>query len=264
MNRFTSRILQVAVSARSMLATDLREALQSRQFLLYYQPQIDINGKLSGAEALVWWQHPGRGQVPPNDFIPRAEETGLILPLGQWVLEAACKQLARWATHFGGCQVCWKPLRKEIAMLLACRHSVERPHSLRATMLEGGLMQFRLAADGVLLLHLAFILFVLFGGALAARWRRMPWLHLPAALWGFGVELTGRTCPLTYLENDLRQRAGQSGYTDSFVEHYLLDVIYPTGLTHELQLALAATVVVVNLVIYGWLALRRSAQKKLG
>lgn len=118
-------------------------------------------------------------------------------------------------------------------------------------------MYFRLAADGVLLLHLAFILFALVGGALAARWRWMPWVHLPAMAWAIFVEFTGRICPLTYLENELRLRAGQSGYTTSFIEHYLLDVIYPAGLTRELQFGLAATVVVVNIAIYVWLVLRR-------
>ena len=123
-------------------------------------------------------------------------------------------------------------------------------------------MYFRLAADGVLLLHLAFILFALVGGALAARWRWMPWVHLPAMAWAIFVEFTGRICPLTYLENDLRLRAGQSGYTTSFVEHYLLDVIYPAGLTRELQFGLAATVVLVNIAIYVWLVLRRPTQDK--
>lgn len=123
-------------------------------------------------------------------------------------------------------------------------------------------MYFRLAADGVLLLHLAFILFALVGGALAARWRWMPWIHLPAMAWAIFVEFTGRICPLTYMENDLRLRAGQSGYTTSFVEHYLLDVIYPAGLTRELQFGLAATVVVVNIAIYVWLVLRRPTQDK--
>jgi len=115
----------------------------------------------------------------------------------------------------------------------------------------------RLAADGVLLFHLAFILFALLGAALAVRWRWMPLVHLPAAAWGFFVELTGRVCPLTNLENDLRISAGQSGYTESFVEHYLLQVIYPSGLTREIQLALAGVVVFVNIAIYGWLFLRR-------
>ncbi|MDO9196661.1 DUF2784 domain-containing protein [Rhodoferax sp.] len=123
-------------------------------------------------------------------------------------------------------------------------------------------MYFRLAADGVLLLHLAFILFALVGGALAARWRWMPWVHLPAMAWAIFVEFTGRICPLTYLENDLRLRAGQSGYTTSFIEHYLLDVIYPAGLTRDVQFGLAATVVLVNIAIYVWLVLRRPTQDK--
>ena len=118
-------------------------------------------------------------------------------------------------------------------------------------------MYFRFAADGVLLFHLSFILFALFGGVLAARWRWMPLVHLPVAAWAFFIELTGRICPLTYLENDLRVRAGQSGYTESFIEHYLLDVIYPSGLTREVQFVLAATVVVVNIAIYVWLVIRR-------
>ena len=118
-------------------------------------------------------------------------------------------------------------------------------------------MFFRLAADGVLLLHLAFILFALLGAAMAVRWRWLPLVHLPAAAWGVFVELTGRICPLTYLENFLRIKAGQSGYTESFIEHYLLNIIYPSGLTREIQFALAATVVVVNIAIYGWLISRR-------
>lgn len=117
-------------------------------------------------------------------------------------------------------------------------------------------MYFRLAADSVLLLHLAFILFALLGGAMAV-WRRwIPFVHLPAAAWGFFVEITGRVCPLTYLENYFRIKAGQSGYTVSFVEHYLLDIIYPSGLTREIEFTLAGVVVIVNIVIYGWLFFR--------
>jgi hypothetical protein len=118
-------------------------------------------------------------------------------------------------------------------------------------------MSFRLAADGVLLLHLAFILFALLGAAMAVRWRWIPLVHLPAAAWGGVVELTGRICPLTYLENYFRIKAGQSGYTESFIEHYLLAIIYPSGLTNEIQFALAGMVVVVNIAIYGWLISRR-------
>lgn len=118
-------------------------------------------------------------------------------------------------------------------------------------------MLYRLAADAVLLVHLAFILFALLGAAIAVRWRWIPVVHLPAAMWGFFVELTGRICPLTYLENYLRIKAGQSGYTESFVEHYLVAIIYPAGLTREIQFALAAVVIVVNITIYGWLFVRK-------
>ena len=117
-------------------------------------------------------------------------------------------------------------------------------------------MLLRIAADSVLLLHLAFILFVLLGGAMTVWWRWSPFVHLPAAAWGFFVELTGRVCPLTYLENYFRIKAGQSGYTESFIEHYLLDIIYPSGLTREIQFALAGVVIVVNIIIYGWLFYR--------
>lgn len=123
-------------------------------------------------------------------------------------------------------------------------------------------MYFRFAADGVLLLHLFFILFALFGGALATRWRWMPLVHIPMAAWAFFVELTGRICPLTYLENYLRMRAGQSGYTESFIEHYLLDVIYPSGLTREVQFLLAAVVILVNIGIYAWAVMRRRSQRR--
>lgn len=114
-------------------------------------------------------------------------------------------------------------------------------------------MFFQLAAEAVLLFHLAFIAFALFGAAIAMRWRWIIVVHLPAATWGFFVELTGRICPLTYLENYLRVKAGLSGYTESFVEHYVLAVIYPAGLTREVQFILASVVAVVNIAIYGWL-----------
>ncbi|MEW6023358.1 MAG: DUF2784 domain-containing protein [Pseudomonadota bacterium] len=113
-------------------------------------------------------------------------------------------------------------------------------------------MGFSLAAAAVLLLHLAFVLFVVFGALLLVRWRRLAWLHLPAAAWGFFIELTGRLCPLTTLENLLRMRAGLAGYGESFVEHYLLRLIYPGSLTREMQLGLAVGVVTINLLLYGW------------
>ena len=96
--RFYDPQMQAAVSARAALELDMRIGLAQGQFELYYQPQID-RGRITGAEALLRWRHPRDGFVSPAHFIPLAEETGLILPLGEWVLQAACAQLARWARH---------------------------------------------------------------------------------------------------------------------------------------------------------------------
>ena len=120
-------------------------------------------------------------------------------------------------------------------------------------------MLFRLAADAVLLFHLAYIVFAVFGGLLALRWRWWPLLHLPAVAWAFYVELTGSLCPLTSVENSFRLSAGQSGYAGGFVEHYLLPLVYPAGLTREVQFILAATVLGVNLAVYAWLVVHRRA-----
>ena len=95
--RFFDPDMQAVVTARASLEAVLRQGLQQEQFLLHYQAQVDGSGQLTGVEALVRWQHPERGMVPPGEFIPLAEDTGLILPLGQWVLEAACAQLVNWA-----------------------------------------------------------------------------------------------------------------------------------------------------------------------
>jgi diguanylate cyclase (GGDEF)-like protein/PAS domain S-box-containing protein len=99
--RFFDPAMEVAVKDRATLEKDLRQALEEKQFLLHYQPQIAGDNQLTGAEVLVRWQHPQRGMVSPAEFITHAEETGLILPLGHWVLETACTQLARWATQAG-------------------------------------------------------------------------------------------------------------------------------------------------------------------
>ena len=95
--RFFDPDMQASVSARAAMEVDLRLALAQKQFVLYYQAQMDSAGRMTGAEVLLRWQHPGRGIVSPVEFVPLAEETGLILPLGQWVLEAACGQLAAWS-----------------------------------------------------------------------------------------------------------------------------------------------------------------------
>ncbi|MDX1647298.1 MAG: DUF2784 domain-containing protein [Longimicrobiales bacterium] len=118
-------------------------------------------------------------------------------------------------------------------------------------------MLYALLADAVLVFHFAFILFGGGGGLLAIWWRRAPWLHLPVAAWGVWIELSGNVCPLTPLENRLRRMAGDEGYGGSFIEHYLLPLIYPGGLTREVQLALAGLVVVLNLGIYGLVWRRR-------
>lgn len=105
-------------------------------------------------------------------------------------------------------------------------------------------------ADAVLALHFAFILLVIFGALLVWRWPRLVWLHLPALLWGAGIELAGGICPLTPLENELRALAGQAGYRGGFIEHYLLPLIYPEALTRGVQVGLGLGVLVFNAVLY--------------
>ncbi len=111
-------------------------------------------------------------------------------------------------------------------------------------------MIHRALADLILVLHLAFIVFVVAGGLLALRSRWVPLVHLPAALWGVFIEASGRVCPLTPLENALRRAAGASGYEGGFVEHYLVPAIYPPALSHPVQLALAGLVLLANALVY--------------
>jgi cobalamin synthase len=118
-------------------------------------------------------------------------------------------------------------------------------------------MPYRILADLVVGVHALFVAFVVVGGLLALR---RPWvaaLHLPAAVWGALIEFRGWICPLTPLENSLRAAAGEAGYRSGFIEHYLLPVLYPAGLTRGVQLALGSVVIVVNLVVYGFLLARR-------
>jgi hypothetical protein len=107
-----------------------------------------------------------------------------------------------------------------------------------------------LLADLVVLAHLAFIAFAALGGLLVLRWRWLAWLHLPAVLWGVGIELTGDVCPLTPLEKWLRASAGGSAYAGGFIDHYVLPLVYPPGLGREVQVLLAASLALANAALY--------------
>ena len=122
-------------------------------------------------------------------------------------------------------------------------------------------MAYRILADLVVGVHALFVVFVVFGGLLALRW---PWAaaaHLPAAVWGTLIEFRGWVCPLTPLENSLRASAGQAGYEGGFIEHYLLPVLYPMGLTRGVQLVFGFLVIAVNVVVYGLVLWRRIRSK---
>jgi hypothetical protein len=121
-------------------------------------------------------------------------------------------------------------------------------------------MPYRLLADLVVGVHALFVAFVMAGGLLALRWPWVAAVHLPAAVWGALIELRGGVCPLTPLENSLRASAGQAGYEGGFIEHYLLPVLYPAGLTRGVQLSLGALVIAVNLVVYALVLRRRLAR----
>jgi hypothetical protein len=112
------------------------------------------------------------------------------------------------------------------------------------------IMQYRIAATAVALFHGAFILFVVIGGVAVLRWPKLAWIHVPAAIWGMLIEFAGWYCPLTSLENDLLRRAGQEGYSDGFVAHYLFAIIYPQGLTRGMEVAIGAFVLAVNVGVY--------------
>ena len=109
-----------------------------------------------------------------------------------------------------------------------------------------------LLADLVLVGHTAFVVFVVTGGLLALRWPRVAWVHVPCALWGAWVEVAGRVCPLTPLEISFRRAAGEAGYSEGFLEHYVEPILYPAGLTREIQVGLGIAVVALNLVVYAW------------
>ena len=120
--------------------------------------------------------------------------------------------------------------------------SYDMPHARK--------MLYQTLATLVALLHGAFILFVIIGGAAVLRWPKLAWIHLPAAIWGVLIEFAGWYCPLTSIENNLLRRAGQAGYTDGFVAHYLFAVIYPHGLTRGMEVAIGVFVLAVNMGVY--------------
>jgi hypothetical protein len=109
---------------------------------------------------------------------------------------------------------------------------------------------YALFADAVLVAHFAFVLFVVFGGLLVLKWPRAAWAHIPAAVWGSAIEFAGWICPLTPLENRLRELAGESIYRGDFIARYLMPVIYPEGLTRGVQVTLGAAALVFNAAIY--------------
>ncbi len=121
-------------------------------------------------------------------------------------------------------------------------------------------MAYRAAADAILVAHFAFVLFAVLGALLVLRWPRLAWLHLPAAGWAAVVEFSGWTCPLTPLEQALRRSAGDAGYAGDFIERYMVSLLYPDGLTRNVQMALGATVVVMNAAIYIWVIARKRAR----
>ena len=112
-------------------------------------------------------------------------------------------------------------------------------------------------ADLVVGVHFLFVLFVVLGGLLVLRWPRVAYLHIPAAAYGAALEFAGWICPLTPLEQWLRRQAGSSAYSGGFIEHYILPILYPSALTRDIQLALGALVLTVNLVIYAYVLRRR-------
>jgi len=117
-------------------------------------------------------------------------------------------------------------------------------------------MFYTLTADAIVLLHMAFVIFVVAGGLLVFRWRRVALLHLPAVVWAVLLEFRGWLCPLTPLELKLRASGGQAGYGGGFIEHYILPVLYPVELDKVMQIEIGSLVIAVNIAVYGWLLWR--------
>ena len=114
-------------------------------------------------------------------------------------------------------------------------------------------MIYSFSSNVVVLLHFIFVIFATIGGLLCIWWRKMSWLHLPAAVWAAIISFAGWVCPLTYLENWLRIKGGMTDYSEGFIIRYISPVIYPEGLTHDHQIFLGVSIVVLNLAIYGYI-----------
>lgn len=122
-------------------------------------------------------------------------------------------------------------------------------------------MLVKISADLLVLLHFAFIVFVVLGGFLVLKWVKVAILHIPCALWGAFIEFSGWICPLTPLEHSLREAAGVTAYSGGFIDHYIMPIVYPTGLTREIQIVLGVIVLIINLCVYGLVIYKRSKRK---
>ena len=122
---------------------------------------------------------------------------------------------------------------------------------------------YRLLANLVVVIHLFFVLFSVFGALLLIRWRKIIWLHIPAAAWAACIEFSGRICPLTPLENWLRLKGAEIGYGGDFVRHYILPLLYPSSLTREIQIILGVLVTGLNIAIYGYVFFLRRKKPEL-
>ena len=122
-------------------------------------------------------------------------------------------------------------------------------------------MIYSFLADLLMVLHLVFILYVIAGALLIFKWPKTLLLHLPACFWGMTVEFIGWICPLTPWEIQLRRLGGEEGYTGSFIEHYLIPIIYPSGLTREVQMVVGGTVLIVNLSLYNLNLIKKRKRK---
>ena len=125
-------------------------------------------------------------------------------------------------------------------------------------------MAYHILADLVVLIHFLFVLFSLLGALLVIRWRKIMWLHLPAAFWAAAVEFSGKICPLTPLENWLRIQGSGATYSGDFIGQYLLWLLYPSGLTRGVQIILGAIVVVINIGIYAYLFFAKLRKRNVG